>query len=162
MPFNIQVDGLQDLVRNMNNLPEKATDVAALALYDGAGVVADAVSRAVQGIATEPFRYAKSGTTRKASPEEKAIIQNAKKGVSKFRKNGISVTTSVGMQNAGYAELKGKRKPIPQIANAINSGTSFMEPQPFLNKAFRQSKRAAEAAIEAGIEAHEELLDPSR
>ena len=146
----------------MSKLSEKATDVAALALYDGAGVVADAVSRAVQGIVTEPFRYAKGGTTRKASPEEKAIIQSANKGVSKFRKNGISVTTSVGMQNAGYAELKGKRKPIPQIANAINSGTSFMEPQPFLNKAFRQSKRAAEAAIEAGIKAHEDMLDPSR
>ena len=162
MPFNIRVDGLQDLMRNMNNLPEKATEVAALALYDGAGVVADAVSHAVQGIATEPFQYAKDGTKRKASPEEKAIIQNAKKGVSKFRKNGISVTTSVGMQNAGYAELKGKTKPIPQIANAINSGTSFMEKQPFLRKAFSQSKRAAEAAIEAGIKAHEELLDPSQ
>ena len=162
MPFSIQVDGLQELMKNIDNLQEKAADVAALALYDGAGVMADAVSRSVQGIDTEPFRYAFNGKKRKASPEEKAIIQDAKKGVAKFKRNAFGVSTSVGMQNAGYATLNGKTKPIPQIANAINSGTSFMEKQPFLRKAFSQTKRAAEAAIEAGIKAHEELLDPSQ
>ena len=162
MPFSIQVDGLSELIRNMDRLPEKAADVAALALYDGAGVVADAVSRAVQGIATEPFRYVTNGQKRKASPEEKAIIENAPKGVAKFKKDLSGVRTSVGMQNAGYANLNGKTKPIPQIANAINSGTSFMEKQPFMRKAFSQSKSAAEAAINAGILKHEDMLDPGK
>ena len=162
MPFSIQVDGLGELVKNMQDLPKKAQEVGSLALYDGAGIVADAVSRAVQGIATEPFKYAAGGKKRKASPEEKAIIQSAQHGVSKFKKTVDEVRTSVGFQNAGYAELKGKRKPIPQIANAVNSGTSFMNKQPFLRRAFSQSKSAAEAAIEAGIKKHEDMLDPSR
>ena len=162
MPFSIQVDGLGELIRNMEKLPEKAADVAALALYDGAGVVADAVSHAVQGIATEPFRYAAGGRKRKASPEEKAIIESAKHGVAKFKKGVNGVQTSVGLQNSGYAQLNGKTKPIPQIANAINSGTSFMEKQPFMRRAFSQSKRAAEAAIEAGILKHENMLDPDK
>lgn len=162
MPFTIQVDGLSELIRGMDRLPEKAADVAALALYDGAGVVADAVSQAVQGIATEPFRYVTNGKKRKPSPEEKAIIESAKHGVAKFKKSLDSVQTSVGMQNAGYASLNGKTKPIPQIANAINSGTSFMEKQPFLRKAFSQSKSAAEAAIKAGILEHEDMLDPGK
>ena len=162
MPFSIKVDGLSELIRKMDQMPEKAADVAALALYDGAGVVADAVSQAVRGIATEPFQYAAGGRKRKASPEEKAIIESAKKGVAKFKKSVNGVQTSVGMQNAGYAELNGKTKPIPQIANAINHGTSVMVEQPFMRRAFSQSKRAAEAAIEAGILKHEDMLDPEK
>lgn len=158
MAFKIQVDGFDELFNRMNKLPEEAAKVAAEALYDGAGVVADAVSNAVQGIATEPFKYAKGGKMRKPSPEEKAIVAGAKHGVAKFRKTGISVQTSVGYQNAGYAVLNGKTKPVPQIANSINSGTSFMQKQPFMRKAFSQSKGAATAAIEAGIHAHEDEL----
>ena len=160
MAFNIQVDGMNELLNSMGKLPEKAAKVAAEALYEGAGVVADAVSSGVNGIRTEPFKYAKNGKTRKPSPEEKAIVAGAKHGVAKFRKNGVSVQTSVGYQNAGYAVLNGKTKPIPQIANAINSGTSFMQRQPFFRKAVSQSKGAATAAIEAGIHAREDELNP--
>ena len=147
MAWTIQVEGMDELVQGMDKLPEKAEQVAALALYEGAGVMADAVSQAVQGIETEPFRYAAGGRTRKPSPEEKAILENARKGVSKFRKSPIRVDTSVGMQNSGYAELAGKTVPIPLIANAINSGTSFRKKQPFFRKAESKSG-AAEAAIE--------------
>ena len=158
MAWGIQVEGMNELIRSMEKLPEKAAKVAAEALYEGAGIVADKVSGAVQGIATEPFKYATGGRTRKPSPEEKALVAGAKHGVAKFRKNGISVQTSVGYQNAGYGEINGKTKPIPQIANAINSGTSFMTKQPFMRKAFSQSKGPAQAAIEAGIHAREDEL----
>ena len=151
---------MNELLNSMGKLPEKAAKVAAEALYEGAGVVADAVSSGVNGIRTEPFKYAKNGKTRKPSPEEKAIVAGAKHGVAKFRKNGVSVQTSVGYQNAGYAVLNGKTKPIPQIANAINSGTSFMQRQPFFRKAVSQSTGAATAAIEAGIHAREDELNP--
>jgi HK97 gp10 family phage protein len=160
MPFSIQVEGMNELIRSMEKLPEKAAKVAAEALYEGAGIVADKVSGAVNGIATEPFKYAKGGRMRKPSPEEKALVAGAKHGVAKFRKNGVSVQTSVGYQNAGYGTINGKTKPIPQIANAINSGTSFMQRQPFMRKAFSQSRGPAQAAIEGGIHARESELNP--
>ena len=159
MAFSLQVDGMDQLLRKMDQLGENGAHVASEALYEGAGVMADAVSHAVDGIATEPFKYAKGDRKRKASPEEKQILKNAKKGVAKFRNNGTSIQTSVGMQNAGYAELSGKRKPIPVIANSINSGTSFMQKQPFMRKAFSQTKAAATAAIENGIRNREKELD---
>ena len=159
MAFKIQVTGFEELNRKMGKLPENAAKVAAEALYEGAGVVADKVSSAVQGIATEPFKYAARGKKRKPSPEEKAIVAGAKHGVAKFRKTGVSVQTSVGYQNAGYASLNGKTKPVPLIANSINSGTSFMQKQPFMRKAFSQSKGPATAAIENGIKAREDQLD---
>lgn len=179
MPFNLHWDGADELLRKMDKLPEKAAKIAAEALYEGAGVMADAVSREIHGIATEKFQYAKGGRKRLPSPEEKQILMSAKHGVAKFRKTGTSVQTSVGFQKAGYAKITwnhartnirtkykmGKKghmvhasqgsgesmKPVPLIANAINHGTSFMKAQPFLRKAFSQNQAAAMGAIDEGI-----------
>lgn len=186
MAFRMDVTGMGELIRKLDQLGEKAQDVASLALYEGARVVADAVSSAVQGIRTEPFKYAKGGEKRLPSPEEKEAIMGSAHGVSKFRKRILKVDTSVGFNHAGYADVnfnhmsskartnyKGKyfkrhesnstsflkatgqyerglqnQKPIGAIAGAINSGTSFMQKQPFMRKAFSQSQAAASAAIE--------------
>lgn len=187
MAFTIQVEGLTELMDKLDKAPKNAEKVAAKALYEGAGVIADAISRTVQGISTEPFKYAKDGRKRKPSPEEKAILTSAQHGVAKFKKNGMSVDTSVGFSNSGYGAItwnhardnnsrtkykqgSGGRmvhasqgtgqsmKPVPLIANAINSGTSFMEKQPFLRRAFSQTKGEAEAAIAAGIEKYADEL----
>ena len=148
MAFRMEVTGVADLIQKMDKIGEKGRDCASLALYEGARVTADAVGGAVQGIATEPFKYAGSGQKRKPSPEEKAVLTGAKHGVAKFRKGVTKIDTSVGYQNSGYGKIKGKTVPVPLIANAINSGTSFMQKQPFIRKAFSQSKGAAQAAIE--------------
>ena len=158
MSFTIEISGMEDLVARMDKMEGKGRDVASLALYEGAAVVANRLGSAVQGIATEEFRYTKNGT-RLPSPEEKALLMNARKGVAKFRKTKTSVNTSIGMQNAGYGDIKGKTKPIPLIANAINSGTSFMKPQPFFRQAVETSAGAAEAAVERGIESRLDMLD---
>ena len=185
MSFKIEVTGIEQTLEKFSKLPEKAADAAALSLYEGAAIVADAVSNAVQGIATEPFKYRKNGT-RLPSPEEKAMLMNARKGVAKFHKNKMRVDTSVGFQSSGYAPItwnhartntrtKYKQqasgryahasqgggessKPIPLIANAIESGTSFMKKQPFFRRAVSKSKGQAQAAIEQGFLSREDML----
>jgi hypothetical protein len=151
MAFTMNTSGMGELAKRLGELGVKAQEIASLSLYEGAGVMADSVSQAVHGIATEPFRYGTTANRRKPSPEEKAILENARKGVAKFRKSVDRVDTSVGMQNSGYADLKGKTVPVPLIANAINSGTSFMQKQPFMRKAKHQEK-AAVAKIESELE----------
>ena len=158
MAYKVSTEGMDELVQKLNSLGNAAQGVAAAGLFEGAGVMADAVSRAVNGIATEPFKYAAGGRQRNPSPEEKAILLAAKKGIAKFRKTGTGVQTSVGMQNSGYATLNGKTKPVPLIANSINSGTSFMKKQPFMRKAFSQASGPAQAAIENGIKSREDEL----
>ena len=74
-------------------------------------------------------------------------------GIAKFDKNGSEVNTSVGYQNAGYAELAGKMVAVPKVVNAINSGTSFMKKQPFVRKARTKATAQATAAIRQSIEA---------
>ena len=144
MQYELNVDGMTELSEMLSQLEEAAPGVAAMGLYDGAGAMADEISRAADSIKTAPFRYARGGHRRLPSPEEKEIA--------KFDKNGTEVNTSVGFRNAGYAKLKGKTKPIPQIVNAIISGTSFMSKQPFIRQASAKGRGKAMAAIKATIE----------
>jgi hypothetical protein len=87
------------------------------------------------------------------TPEEKEIVEKAAAGIAKFDKEGGSVDTSVGFRNAGYADLNGKTVPIPKIVNAINSGTSFMNKQPFVRKAAKAATPKVLAAMQERIDA---------
>lgn len=151
MPFYMQVTGLEELITRMGTLEDKGVDIASAALYEGAGIMADAVTKAVQGIVTEEFRYTKHGQ-RLPSPEEKALILSARRGVTKFKKSKTSVETSIGFQKSGYGDLGGKTRPIPVVANSIESGTSFMKPQPFFRTAVEKTAPTAAGVIEGGIE----------
>ena len=73
-------------------------------------------------------------------------------GIARFDKNGTEVQTSVGYANSGYAILKGRVKPVPMIVNAINSGTSFMQKQPFVRNAARKAKSKTERAMTEVVE----------
>lgn len=154
MPFELKVDGMAEISETLSKLGEQAPGVAARALYKGAGIMAEEVNKSAETIKTAPFRWAShsKGETRLPSPEEKEIVQAAAAGIAKFDKEGTEVQTSVGFRNAGYAQLKGKTVPIPKIVNAINSGTSFMEKQPFVRKAARSGGSKAIQAMKDSIE----------
>ena len=153
MGYELKVDGMAEISETLSKLEERAPAVAAKALYEGAGIMADEVRKSADSIRTAPFKWASSsGETRLPSPEEKEIVQQAAAGIAKFDKNGTEVQTSVGFRNAGYAQLKGKTVPIPKIVNAINSGTSFMKKQPFVRKAATAGGQRAISAMKEVIE----------
>ena len=103
--FSFNVEGMDELFAKMKKAQTKALGVAAEGLYEGARVIADAVSREVNGISTEPFKYAACGQKRKPSPEEKAAIVGAPHGVAKFRKKLERVDTTVGYNHSGYVNV---------------------------------------------------------
>lgn len=152
MPFVMEIDGMAEVSELLTKLEEDAPKIAAKALYEGAGIMADEIKKGAESIRTAPFKYAREGT-RLPSPEEKEIVMQAGVGIAKFNKEGAEVDTSVGYRNAGYADLNGKQKPIPVIVNAINSGTSFMTKQPFVRKAASNGGKKAMEAMKTAIEA---------
>lgn len=152
MAYTMKTEGMDQISEMLGKLEERAPGIAARGLYDGAGVMMDAISRSAAGIRTAPFKWAGTDETRLPSPEEKEIVEKAAAGIAKFNKEGTEVDTSVGYQNAGYAELKGKTVPIPKVVNAINSGTSFMKKQPFIRKAAAGATQKAMDAIKSRIE----------
>lgn len=157
MPYTMKVDGLDEISKMLSEMENKAETVASKALYEGAGIMAEELNKSAERIKTAPFHYAVF-VTREPSPEEKEIITNAGAGIAPFRNGGTEVETSVGYANSGYAMLKGKMKPIPQIVNAINSGTSFMKKQPFVRKAASTGGKKASKAMKEIIETEFEAM----
>ena len=151
MAYVMQIDGMTEISEMLNKMEEDAIKVAAGALYVGAGMMADELKKSAATIKTAPFQYARGGS-RLPSPEEKEIVMHADVGIAKFDKNGGEVDTSVGFRNAGYAMLAGRKKPVPVIVNSINSGTSFMQKQPFVRKASNNGGKQAMEAMKAEIE----------
>jgi hypothetical protein len=154
MGYELKVDGMAEISETLAKLEERAPAVAAKALYEGAGIMADEVKKGADSIRTAPFKWASNsaGETRLPSPEEKEIVLQASAGIAKFDKTGTEVNTSVGYKSAGYAVIKGKTKPVPLIVNAINSGTSFMHKQPFVRQAARSGGAKAMSVMTAFIE----------
>ena len=157
MAYQMKVDGMVEISELLDKMEKQAPKVASRALYEGAGIMAEEIKQQAQEIKTAPFKYAKDGQ-RLPSPEEKEIVIAAGMGIAKFDKNGTEIDTSVGYRNAGYADLNGKKKPIPVIVNAINSGTSFMNKQPFIRKAANSGGKKAIAAMKETIEAEFEAM----
>ena len=76
-----------------------------------------------------------------------------------FKKHGSNSTSF--LKAAGHYE-KGlqNRKPIGVVANAINSGTSFMKKQPFVRNGIKNGTEPAMAAMKAKIEeAFEQIIN---
>ena len=151
MAMTVKVNGLETISMMLQDLGDKAEGIASRGLFEGAGIMADEIRKEAGSIRTGPGASRESA--RYATQEEKQIVMNAAAGIAKFKKNGTEVDTSIGFRNAGYAEINGKRVPIPKIVNAINSGTSFMHKQPFVRKAANRAKERASEAIRASIEA---------
>ncbi len=159
MPYKMRTEGMEELSGMLREMGESAESVASMALYDGAGIMADEIKKGAEGIKTAPFKYAGPGRTRMPSPEEKAVVLSAEgMGISRFKKDGDGVETSVGYASAGYAEMAGKTVPIPLIANSINSGTSFMQKQPFIRKAVNSGGKKAMRAMTDKVESEWEKM----
>ena len=196
MAMYLTTEGMEEVQRMLALAGDRAQGVAAMALFEGAGVIADAISSGARSIRTAPFKYATNGKQRDPSPEEKEIlVQNSAAGIAKFDKDGNFVGTLIGYNRSGYAAVswnhmrgngrtnykiknmqavwsgkaylergsdghavrnRGKgglanAKPVGAIANAINSGTSFMRKQPFIRQAIAKSKKKALATIEKTV-----------
>lgn len=94
----------------LSGFEEKAGAVAAQALYQGAGIMAQAIEKEVWNIRTAPFKWAskRRGETRLPSPEEVDCLKGSV-GIAKFDKNGSEVNTSIGFQLNGYVSVKWRR-----------------------------------------------------
>lgn len=158
MGYKVRNTGMNEVNAMLEKLEQGVNGIAAQAVYEGAGIVAEELNKQVKGIQTAPFKYASRGNRRLPSPEEKAAIEG-RVGIARFdNQGGTYVQTSVGFSNAGYADVAGHIRPVPLLVNAINSGTSFMKKQPFVRKAASSGGKKAAAAMIKTVEEKLEAL----
>lgn len=144
MPGSMHTDGTEELAAMLGKLGESAYKVGRAALYEGARVVADAYTAAVDRIAVSARRWHNEPGGRLPTKEERDAIHI---GIAEFRGDGgPEVNTIVGV-NDGYTTVNGRKKATKLIARSINSGTSFMKKQPVFRKAASSSRTEAQAAM---------------
>lgn len=162
----IDISGLDYLERQLTLLSKEATTVAARAVYAGAGVAADALRGAVEGLQRVPD-VAAMGAWRKGVPSTLSVSQkNGLReglGIAPFKFLSSSVNTKVGF--SGYNTVRTKRWPNGQpnqvIAAVVNHGNSnTMIRQPFITvTAESEASNIRVAMIQAATEKITEILE---
>lgn len=148
MAIKVECEALNITMAQFSKLSDAAHQIAAVSLYEGAKIVADAIAPELDALITEPYHRADTDEDkmRYPSPREVNIVKRGY-GITRFEGTGAELRTSIGYANSGYARLGWKDVPIPMIAASINSGTSFMHKQPFFRRAVNRAKDSAQAAI---------------
>lgn len=152
-----ELSGLSDYSKQLARLGaiDQIMRVMKMALYDGAGVVADAIRSEVEALPTG---------NEWGSPEEpiNTITKKQKEGLltslniaDMERREGWGYTTMAGF--VGYNDQKTHAHPGGQpnamVAASIEGGTSFRRKNPFITRAFRKSQKLADAAMAARADA---------
>lgn len=148
----LKVVGLEAAFSEFGEIAKDSEGIAKMCVYDGAGVVADAVKRNIQALPTRNpnKRGNEKDKVRGVTPLEKqALLDNM--GVATHRVGGGSVNTVIGFD--GYINNPTKAYPkghaVSMVARATESGTSWLTATPFMKRAVNSSKGAAEQAMAA-------------
>lgn len=144
----IEFKGLEEYIAKLNRLEALSRDkVIGAAVYDGAQIVADAVRASIQALPTDEGHYQEQKKIGPSQAVKDVLLQGM--GVAPLQNDNGFENVKVGFD--GYDDQPTvkypKGHPIPMLARSVQSGTSFMYPNPFVKTAVRKSRKAAEAAM---------------
>lgn len=144
----LEFKGLDEYVKQLNDIQAHTEEYCGKAIYKGADVVADAVKSAIRALPTDNRTYVKDGMKSGPSKGQKAGLINSF-GIAKMRQDGTFYNVKLGFD--GYNSIKTKAWPKGQpnamIARSVESGTSFMKPNRFMSRAVNGSKGACEQTM---------------
>lgn len=143
----------------LSRLAAKSTETCRKALFEGAKVMADGMKSQIESLPTDDRTIrvdkddpAKTGLLNGPKTAQKQGLLDSF-GIAKFREEGTAITTSLGFD--GYNSIVTKRWPKGQpnsmVARSVNAGTYFIKATPFIDRAKRQYRKAAEARMEEVI-----------
>ena len=141
----LKFKGLEEYEGKLLQLKNLSREMIGEAVFEGAGVVADAVKDAIGSIPVDN-RYAGGSTMLYGISEEQkqGLIDGF--GIAPMQNDNGYLHVKLGFD--GYNSVKTKNYPNGQpnslIARSINSGTSFRQRIPFVDNAVSRAKAAAE------------------
>lgn len=144
----IEFKGLEEYRLKLQHLSALSEErVLGAAVYDGAAIVADAVKAEIQALPVDNTHSKEEKAIGPTQEVKDALLQGM--GVAPLRNDNGFVNVKVGFD--GYDDrptVKYPRgHPIPMLARAVQSGTSWMQGNPFVKTAIRKIRKRAEAAM---------------
>ena len=141
-----KVEGMEEYIRLLERLDRGATGTIKRAVYDGAGVVADAMKSAMLGIRTDDADHYKDDIKSGPTSEEKSALI-AGFGVARMTNDNGYINTKVGFHGKNVNGMSNSG-----VARQIESGTSWMSKQPVFTRAINASRGKAEQAMAAAFD----------
>lgn len=157
----IRFDGLEACERKLAEMGNQTRRLAKMALYEGAGVMADAIREAtealpvVHGFGTDgnPLPGGVTGT------QKAGLLEGL--GISPMEEEGGGYTVKIGFD--GYNDVKTKKYPNGQpnalVARGIESGTSWKKKNPYIRRTVKAKKAEVERAMIAAFDRELEKLN---
>lgn len=143
--LKVKMRELEKYEANLLSLYTLSRTMIGEAIFDGAGVVADAVKASIETIPVDN-RYATGNATLYGISEEQKQGLREGFGIAPMRNDNGYMHVKLGFD--GYNSVRTKKYPNGQpnslIARSVNTGTSFRQRFPFIDNAANQSRSAAE------------------
>lgn len=143
--MKVRMKELEKFEANLLKLENLSREMIGEAIFDGAGVVADAVKASIETIPIDN-RFATGSTTLYGITEEQKQGLRDGFGIAPMRDDGGYIHVKLGFD--GYNSQQTKKYPGGQpnslIARSVNTGTSFRQRFPFIDNAANQSRSKAE------------------
>lgn len=153
----LKLNGLDEYERMLSQLSNLNTiqSVCGATIYAGADVMADSVRKEIEALPVVPAN--KIGTPDNklegiTSKQKSGLLDSF--GITPMRHKDGFYEVKLGFD--GYNAVKTKAHPNGQpnslIARSVNSGTSFRQKIPFIDRAVRSAKKETEAAMVAACD----------
>lgn len=151
----LRIKSLDRQMQQLEKLEANVTSIMQSVLYEGAGVVADAIKQALNAIPVDT-------ESRIGTPEDPVVgLQELQKqglidsfGISPMRQEKNEHNVLIGFD--GYNDVRTKKYPHGQpnqlIARSLEAGTSFRRPHPFVRPTVRKARRTAEKKMQETLQ----------
>ena len=146
----ITFKGLDDYIRAIEKLGADSEEMIERSIYPGAAVIADAVKAGISSLNTREDRARYNEGHKAPGPTEQEKRDLAESfGLAPMRNDAGYINTKAGFDGYGGHKTKSFPKGVPNalVARSCESGTSWMNKQPFMRKAVTSSRKKAEAEI---------------
>lgn len=142
-------EGINEYAAKLYALSDESEKTIKMAVYDGAAVVANEVKSTIAMLPAQTENPPKGEPIGLLEYERDGLLEGV--GLSGMKNENGFINTKLGF--SGYNRLKSKRypkgHPNAMIARALQSGTSMRRKNPFMTRAVKAAKEAAEAAMQA-------------
>lgn len=153
------VKGLDQFEAKMSRLYDSGVrEAAERAVYNGAEVIADKVRANIKALpsisdADAIKRYREHAPGHLTAGQKKGLLDSL--GVAPMSNDPNSIDTHIGFD--GYNHIMTKKYPFGQpnvmVARSVESGTSFMQPTPFIRPAVTAARATAQKKMAETFEA---------
>ena len=132
--------GIDQYIAALQRVHGESEETVKRALYDGAGVVADAIKGGLGGIQTRDPDQWYEVTAPGPTPQEKADLISGF-GLAHMQNRNGYISTKAGFSG------RSEKSTVATVARNVESGTSWMRKQPVIRRAANSARGAAEAKM---------------